>query len=1001
LLENKYRQHFRFASFAILAKTLIIGGLLGEIWFFSQELSLPLIKEIEAKHLEIMSRIALTVTIATVIFYILSRLTLTGLKRLVRSRRWDILAMLIISLSAVVAIGGLGSAKYRELAQALTPLQICLMYGLPIAVAVVVMIRACLLECFHVKENALPFFIDDEEKTSKADDLLGLREDAERFASRVLNGGASNSLVFGVDAPWGTGKSSFVNLCAEYWRDKCREKVIVYRFDPLRYEDKTNLFEKFVDGFITTVQTHAFMPELERLAARYTRMLTGKGDFSFWGLKFEAHPTSSSIDETFDELEMALGLLKVKIVVVVDDLDRLNFATVKEILFALKKSFRLSNVSYVLCYDTETIIALDKKTDDAEKVREFLEKFVNVKISLFIDTQSLANFVTTNFDLAVKENLLLDPLTRDKLKLIVNEIAAICVSHDFHHYSRLLGDVRKIKRLVNTMMLCEIQQTDFETADFDKRDLIHLLFLYANFPSIFRAIYNAETNGRYGVFSVRSNAEIPRVYENSNYFKEYKKTVPEGAKFLLTKLFDVDERFPSAAEALCSEEDTQTLACFNGADSSAGRNLERYLKLIVQFSKLENGESYRSFVKLKDLLVAGTPITDVFANAKFDPSKGESSSQQVWRVITNSVDEFPRNTSAELIRHLVKTIGEYSKLEIEQIGVGNRRSIIYSLLKLIDQAGWRDEYGRSRNNTPENIREISDWIFGEAKHVGEGIVDRLFAKERGVIGLYDVLLFRFYCSADRNNSLFQIARALSLHASPTAPESGLTTEIAIFGTREISQRIFAIFDIQYIRENINLLKVIDEMTWKDLCGRSETYVQGRIDEGTVLLTEIERLAEIEKSQLKAFIIHHLSNSRVDSGVGCGFYDPTGDANDKQIAVKMNDYLFELCFSSDGGESPYEHFLDFLLIQLTRNVYADDKDSSAFYPSLDAFTTTLNRERLKNYWQKNKDAIFALKLQEKGKTVVTGNYSASYAEDLPKLYKVLDSLLAAQQALAAS
>jgi hypothetical protein len=38
-------------------------------------------------------------------------------------------------------------------------------------------------------------------------DLLDVQEDAERFASRVLNGGSKDSMVFGLDAPWDPGKS--------------------------------------------------------------------------------------------------------------------------------------------------------------------------------------------------------------------------------------------------------------------------------------------------------------------------------------------------------------------------------------------------------------------------------------------------------------------------------------------------------------------------------------------------------------------------------------------------------------------------------------------------------------------------------------------------------------------------------------------------------------------------------------------------------------------------
>jgi hypothetical protein len=86
-----------------------------------------------------------------------------------------------------------------------------------------------------------------------------------------------------------------------------------------------------------------------------------------------------------------LANLNKKVIVVVDDLDRLGFSAIKDVLFAIKKSFTLPNVSYVLCYDTENLIPADENVD---KIMEFLEKFINVKIGLYLDAETLRRFVT-------------------------------------------------------------------------------------------------------------------------------------------------------------------------------------------------------------------------------------------------------------------------------------------------------------------------------------------------------------------------------------------------------------------------------------------------------------------------------------------------------------------------------------------------------------------------------------------------------------------------------
>jgi hypothetical protein len=60
-------------------------------------------------------------------------------------------------------------------------------------------------------------FLGDEEIGREADDLLSSELQAKSFAETVLASGAHPGLVFGVDGPWGVGKTSFINLAERYW----------------------------------------------------------------------------------------------------------------------------------------------------------------------------------------------------------------------------------------------------------------------------------------------------------------------------------------------------------------------------------------------------------------------------------------------------------------------------------------------------------------------------------------------------------------------------------------------------------------------------------------------------------------------------------------------------------------------------------------------------------------------------------------------------------------
>ena len=118
-------------------------------------------------------------------------------------------------------------------------------------------------------------------------------EIAKQFAERVLNGGSSESIVFGVDAPWGAGKSSFINFCVNVWQK--RQDVIVYRFNPLQYEDRTHLLHKFVDGLVLTIRQTAFIPELRPIITRYSKLISAKQSLKFFGFDVDLVPPSRTV----------------------------------------------------------------------------------------------------------------------------------------------------------------------------------------------------------------------------------------------------------------------------------------------------------------------------------------------------------------------------------------------------------------------------------------------------------------------------------------------------------------------------------------------------------------------------------------------------------------------------------------------------------------------------------------------------------------------------------
>lgn len=921
---------------------------------------------------------------------------------LITSFRLD---LLIISLSGALLVssfGGIGVHFFKERIVSLSQLQLNVLIPLPIIVYISLILKKLQAEFkFLIKKDRSSFFMSDKEGENKNEDEFGFLDNAERFAESVFNNGSSDSLVFGIDAPWGTGKSTFVNLCKEYWDEKHKNEMIVYTFDLLRYENREYLLEKFLDGFILEIKNHVFVPEIESLVSKYSKLLKKSNPtFSFLGLRFGLpFNNNETMDDVFKRLDKILTNIDKKIVIIVDDLDRLDFSVIKEMLFVIKKVFTLPNISYVLCYDTENMTSLEQKDLNIEKITEFLEKFVNVKSSLYLDNDLLLKYFTQNKNRSKTKNPFVNPKLISKA---VEGLQDIFESRDFHRYLPFIGDARKLKRLINTIILLEVETIDFENCDFDKRDLIHLLLIYINYPNIFRKIYNTETQGKKGFFSVVSQYEegYPKspksdfreenVYKNSTKYDNYMETLSDNQRFILDKVFNVNHRLVDDRGVVLNsnritKEMSTSYACFNGSIwGTGGRNLEQYLNLITKMSRPVTTEQYRYYINCQNSILSGKAVAEVFSQLTT-----ESSKHQLWKVLVNtSRDKFTPEKSNEVISYALNILPQYSLLEVENIGVGLRNSLTFYIAKLLDEVGWSDEGGKYQNNTEENVREIAEWIFGEGAHVKEGVLDTLGNVNRGVMGLYDLLLFRLSCCKDRGGDIFNLSRSLSKHGNPQAPTSGNINKITIEEMREISQRVFQIFKSQFIDQNKNIFDEIDNLAMENVCGEHYDLIYTKSKSEEIKNIDVKFLAL--KSNMKAFIVYQLGNTIIDHGIGCGYYDTSGNKDEKGISNAINDYLFGYCFNPEKNERNYRHFLDYLLINFSHIIGL--KGNFGYKPTIDEFLKVLHKDRLTNYWEKYNCSIRTQNFESEDRKVLTSNYVASYNLNLESTYEVLDAKL---------
>lgn len=908
--------------------------------------------------------------------YARKREALTASVRLGRSLRIDLLAAVLIGIWSNVLVAPWLNSGHKLVKQSSSQ----------VAPAVLAMLLLVLLSPLvriywprSEKKRPQLYFLADEEIRDRDQDLFASETQAKSFAETVLASGAHSGLVFGIDGPWGVGKTSFINLAERHWSNE-DDSTIVFRFEPLRYASEPDLSERFIRDLSAIIQKQVFAPEFRPAASRYSRMLKGKADISFLGFKLSLEPTGETIDELLDDIDEVLKRIGRRVIVVVDDLDRLEAKTVNNVLFTIRRTFKLSQATYILCYDTEN---LANGKDDGERAREFLEKFVTVKLSLFVDSSTIQRFLERDWKREEQSRLLVPSDSMVKLASVLSELADILRGEKAARYMSLVGDLRKVKRFVNAVLLMQIERTDLSKTDFNRRDLVNLMLLHLNYPGLFRHVYVEETEGRSGIFSVKRKSGN-REFSNSEALIGLLECDKGLGGFLLAQLFDVKELGLGASDV--DEPVQRSRACFNQGEH---RNLEKYLKLIVRFVTPEPRETFRLYQEAVERVRRGEKISAVLDEDEFRLADGEHAQDQFWRLVVNQAHDFPPSIAGDAINALVAYLPKYSSVEV--FGRGMRTRSIYSILRLLDRVRWGGANGRASSDSLKSRLDIAHRLWGEGEHTGQGLLCRLVEEDRGVLGWNDLMLFRLQCSADRQGQLFNVQAALLLYEDNAASTTGLLSELAVKGMRRLSQKVFALFRGAFIEQKRNFLAEVDEAPAAMFFGAAEAILKSESAnlEAKGQAPLAERIAAA-RSAVKSFVLYQLSNRQppVGAGVGCGFYDEVGAEDAGGIAKVMNEYVFDLCFDPQKEDGIY-HFVDYCLSNLSSAFFSGDEDG--YVPTKAGLLGGLDSLAMGRYWRRHREDFLKRNLPAVERRVVTSNYVATYREDLPRVFVVLDEL----------
>lgn len=270
----------------------------------------------------------------------------------------------------------------------------------------------------------------DRPKDTVAEDRLGYTGFAKALARAIKLASPREGMVLAVHGPWGSGKTSAVNMTVDALAtlETEGEKTLVVRFNPWWFSEQENLTRAFFTEISAALGDKVSKDVQDGLKSVARRVGKGKdlaiglmglapggellkaiGGAAFDGLAQYGEDAKKTLDEERETLRSALIKENKRILVIIDDVDRLPADEARQIFRLVKSVADLPNVIYLLVFDREVARRAMGEAATAGGP-EWLEKIVQASfdlpavhasdlLSLFTgELQEIANATKHNFE---------------------------------------------------------------------------------------------------------------------------------------------------------------------------------------------------------------------------------------------------------------------------------------------------------------------------------------------------------------------------------------------------------------------------------------------------------------------------------------------------------------------------------------------------------------------------------------------------------------------------
>ncbi len=205
------------------------------------------------------------------------------------------------------------------------------------------------------------------------------------LAKTIIGNSPKKSFSIAITGEWGSGKTTYLDILTKQLEERKGDvDLVIIRFQPWEWVGEKDIFRAFFDELSEALNDQN--DRLVRDIKSYTQLILGKDEETGLTEKFlqvfGLQPTPKTISECRKTINTTIEKYNKKIVVMIDDIDRLDGEEILKTLKLIRSVADFENTYYITALDYNHVVDSIADRVQIKEPEEYLNKFFQQTIVL-------------------------------------------------------------------------------------------------------------------------------------------------------------------------------------------------------------------------------------------------------------------------------------------------------------------------------------------------------------------------------------------------------------------------------------------------------------------------------------------------------------------------------------------------------------------------------------------------------------------------------------------